>query len=185
MNLMDIILGAIFILAFVRGMKKGLFITLASLIGLVLGVYCAVYFSDFAARYLFDWFDWSEQTTNLIAFALTFMVVVYLVSIAGRFLTKIMDFAFLGIFNKILGGVCNTLIIAFIISVIFMFFNSWNPTSYVIPEEKKENSYLYYPVASLAPMVIPFILKEVDEHLNDNDENINELENNNGQKDQN
>ena len=113
------------------------------------------------------------------------MVVVYLVSIAGRFLTKMMDFAFLGIFNKILGGVCNTLIIAFIISVIFMFFNSWNPTSYVIPEEKKENSYLYYPVASLAPMAIPFILEEVDEHLNDNDENINEIENNNGQEDQN
>jgi len=177
MNLLDIILGVIFIMAFVRGMKKGLFVTLASLAGLVLGIYCAVYFSDYAAGYLYQWFDWSEQTTNLAALVITFMVVVYLVSIAGKFLTKMMDFAFLGIFNKLLGGVCNTLILAFIISVIFMFFNSWNPTNYIISEEKKENSYLYVPVASLAPMVLPYILKEVDEHRNDKSEDANEKEN--------
>ncbi len=174
MNLLDIILGVIFIMAFVRGMKKGLFVTLASLAGLVLGIYCAVYFSDYAAGYIYQWFDWSEQTTNLVALVITFMAVVYLVSILGKFLTKMMDFAFLGIFNKLLGGVCNTLILAFIISVIFMFFNSWNPTSYVISEEKKENSYLYYPVASLAPMVLPFILKEVNEQRNDENEEVNE-----------
>ena len=177
MNLLDIILGIILILAFFRGMKKGLFVTLASLVGLILGVYCAVYFSDFVAGYLFQWFDWSEKTTHLFAFAITFFAVVYLVSIAGKFLTKMMDFAFLGIFNKLLGGVCNTLILAFIISVIFMFFDSWDPTNYVIPEEKKENSYLYEPVASLAPMVLPYILKEVDEYKEDREnKNSNEKE---------
>ena len=173
MSLLDIILGIIFIMAFVRGMKKGLFVTLASLAGLVLGIYCAVYFSDYAASYLFEWFEWSEQTTNLIALAITFITVVYLVSLAGKFLTKMMDFAFLGIFNKLLGGICNTLIMAFIIGVIFMFFNSWNPTNYVISEEKKENSYLYKPVASLAPMVLPFIVKEVNEYRNDKNEETN------------
>lgn len=173
MSLLDIILGVIFIMAFVRGMKKGLFVTLASLAGLVVGIYCAVYFSDYAAGYLFEWFEWSEQTTNLIALAITFITVVYLVSLAGKFLTKMMDFAFLGIFNKLLGGICNTLIMAFIISVIFMFFNSWNPTNYVISEEKKENSYLYKPVASLAPMVLPFIVKEVNEYRNDKNEETN------------
>lgn len=174
MNLLDILLGVILIMAFVRGMKKGLFVTLASLGGLILGIYCAVYFSDFAAGYLFEWFDWSEQSTNLIALAITFIFVVYLVSIAGRFLTKMMDFAFLGIFNKLLGGVCNTLILAFIISVIFMFFNSWNPTNYVISDEKKEDSYLYKPVASLAPMVLPFILKEIKENRSEKNEENNE-----------
>jgi membrane protein required for colicin V production len=161
-------------MAFVRGMKKGLFVTLASLAGLILGIYCAVYFSDYAAGYLYKWFDWSEQTTNLVALVVTFMAVVYLVSIAGKFLTKMMDFAFLGIFNKLLGGVCNTLILAFMISVIFMFFDSWNPTNYVISEEKKENSYLYEPVASLAPMVLPFILKEVNERKTNKNQETNE-----------
>ncbi len=171
MNLLDIILGIILILSFVSGMKKGLFVTLASLIGLVLGVIGALYFSDFAAGYIYKWFSWSEQTVNITARAVTFVAIVIIISWAGKFLTKIADFAFLGVFNKILGGVFNVLISAFIISVLFMFFNFWNPTDYVIPEKKKENSYLYYPVASLAPMVLPHIIEGVEDYNDSNEEN--------------
>ncbi len=169
MNLLDIILGIILIMAFVSGMKKGLFVTLASLIGLILGIIGALYFSDFAAGYLYKWFNWSEQTVNITARAITFVAIVILISWAGKFLTKMADFAFLGVFNKILGGVFNALIAAFIVSVLFMFFNFWNPTDYVIPKEKKDNSYLYKPVASLAPLVLPHIFEEVEDY-NSSDE---------------
>jgi membrane protein required for colicin V production len=164
MNLLDIILGIILILSFVSGMKKGLFVTLASLIGLVLGIIGALYFSDFAAGYIYEWFNWSEQTVNIAARAVTFIAIVIIISWAGKFLTKMADFAFLGVFNKILGGVFNVLISAFIVSVLFMFFNYWNPTDYVIPEEKKDNSYLYHPVASLAPMVLPHLIEGVEDY---------------------
>ncbi len=163
MNLLDIILGIILILSFVSGMKKGLFVTLASLIGLVLGIIGAIYFSEYAAGYLYEQLSWSEQTINITARVITFIGIVVLVSWAGKFLTKMADFAFLGIFNKILGGVFNVLISAFIISIIFMFFNNWNPTNYVIPEEKKDNSYLYEPIVALAPMVIPNLIEEVED----------------------
>ena len=163
MNLMDIILGVILILSFVSGMKKGLFVTLASLIGLILGVIGAIYFSEFAAGYLYEWMNWSEQTINIASRLFTFIGIVILVSWAGKFLTKIADFAFLGIFNKLLGGVFNVLISAFILSVIFMFFTHWNPTDYVIPEERKENSYLFDPIASLAPMLLPDIIEEMED----------------------
>ncbi len=166
MNLLDVILGIILILAFFSGMKKGLFVTLASLIGLIAGVYGAVYFSHYVSGYIYEWFNWSGQTTNLVAFAVTFFAILFVVSMAGKFLTNIADFAFLGIFNKLLGGVFNVIIYAFIVSVIFMFFNSWNTTDYVISEEKKNNSYLYIPVASIAPMVLPYIIEEVESYTN-------------------
>ncbi len=35
-------------------------------------------------------------------------------------------------------------------------------TEYVISEEKKNNSYLYEPVAALAPMVLPNLVEEVE-----------------------
>ena len=162
MNLMDIILGIILILSFVSGMKKGLFVTLASLIGLVLGLIGAIYFSEFAASYLYEWSSWSEQTVNIAARIVTFIGIVILISWAGKFLTKMADFAFLGVFNKLLVGVFNVLISAFILSVIFMFITHWNPTDYVIPEERKDNSYLYDPIESLAPMVLPDIIEEVE-----------------------
>ncbi len=162
MNLLDIILGIILVFSFFQGMKKGLFVTLASLIGLVLGVIGAIYFSEYAASYINDWFSMNERASGFTAMAVTFIAIVIIVNWAGKFLTKIADFAFLGVFNKILGGVFNMIISAFIVSVIFMFFNDWNATEYVISEEKKNNSYLYEPVASLAPMVLPNLVEEVE-----------------------
>ena len=162
MNLLDIILGIILIFSFFQGTKKGLFVTLASLIGLVLGIIGAIYFSDYAANYINEWFSWKEQTTSFVAMAVTFIDIVIIVNWAGKFLTKIADFAFLGIFNKLLGGVFNMIISAFIVSVIFMFFNEWNATEYVISEEKKNNSYLYEPIANLAPLVLPSLVEEIE-----------------------
>lgn len=162
MNLLDIILGIILIYSFFQGTKKGLFVTLASLIGLVLGIIGAVYFSDYAANYINEWFSWKEQTISVVAMSVTFIAIVIIVNWAGKFLTKIVDFAFLGIFNKLLGGVFNMIISAFIVSVIFMFFNEWNATEYVISEEKKNNSYLYEPIANLAPLILPDLIENID-----------------------
>ena len=89
MNTIDIALGVILLIGFVVGFKKGLFVALAGLIGLVAGVYGAVYFSGYAAGFISVWFDWSEAATNLAAFAVTFLAIVLLVSLAGKFLTKI------------------------------------------------------------------------------------------------
>lgn len=161
MNLLDIILGIILIFSFVQGMRKGLFVSLASFLGLVLGVFGAIYFSEFAASYINNWFSLSEETTYFTAKLVTFIVIVFVINWAGKFLTKIADFAFLGLFNKILGGVFNMLFSAFIISVIFMFFNQWNTTDYVISSEKKENSNLYNPIAALAPLVLPDLVEDV------------------------
>ena len=163
MNSVDIILGIILLIAFYTGYKKGLFVALASLIGLVLGAIGAIYFSDYAGAYIAQWFDWSDKTTKLVAFAVTFLAIVFIVSLLGKFLTKVADFAMLGIFNKILGGVFGALKFAFIVSVVLMFVNAYSGIGgYVISEEKKENSKLYYPVAALAPLVVPHILNEVD-----------------------
>jgi len=170
MNTLDIVLGIILIIAFIGGFRKGLFVALASLIGLIAGIFGAVYFSDFAASHLAENFNWSEQTTQLAAFAVTFLVIVILISLAGKALTKIADFAMLGIINKILGGVFTVIKIAFILSVVFMFLNASNFVS-IVSEEQKEESALYEPISSLAPMIMPHILQKVDEIETELDEN--------------
>ncbi len=163
MNSVDIILGVILLIAFYSGFKKGLFVALASLIGLILGVIGAVYFSGYAGSYLASKFDWGDQTTSLAAFALTFLVIIFVVSLLGKFLTKVADFAALGIVNKLLGGVFAALKYAFIVSVLFMFMSAYSGISgYVISEEKKENSMLYAPVSAFAPLILPRILEKVD-----------------------
>ena len=169
--MVDIILGIILLIGFYAGFKKGLFVALASLVGLIAGVYGALYFSDYAAEHISKWFDWSEQNTQLAAFAVTFIVIIFVVSMVGKLLTKVANFAMLGIINKLLGGVFSLLTYALIISVLFMFINASSGLSgYVISEEKKKESRLYAPVASIAPLILPHILKEVDRYESSQDE---------------
>jgi membrane protein required for colicin V production len=165
MNIIDIIIGVILLFAFYTGLKKGLFVTLASLIGLIAGVYGAIYFSHYAGAYLSNAFDWSDQVTYLSAFAITFLAIVFVISLAGKLLTKVADFAALGLINKLAGGVFNALKLAFIISVIFMFISSSTSVSgLLISEEKKASSKLYEPIASIAPILLPNLLAEVENY---------------------
>ncbi len=161
MVLADIVIGILLLLGFYKGFKKGLLLSLASLVGVVFGVYGAIYFSGYVAEWLANRFSWGVQLTQLVAFAITFLSIIYAVSLLGKFLTKVADFAFLGIFNKLFGGALYTLIVAFLISVFFMFAGSFEAYGYGISKETKEQSVLYPSVASLAPMVLPTIIENV------------------------
>lgn len=160
MNAIDIVLGIIFVIAFFVGFKKGILRVLASLIGLVAAVYGAIAFSDPLKVYLENWFDWSQDLTKIVAFIITFLLITLLFSILGRILTKVADFAMLGIFNKLFGGIFNILKFSFLMSVVFMFVNA-SENYRILSEEERESSVLYKPVASLAPAILPTIMEEV------------------------
>jgi membrane protein required for colicin V production len=162
MNILDIILGALLLFGLVRGFMKGLFVEVASLVALIAGVYGAIHFSSFAAEFLMDKTEWNEKTINLAAFAITFVVIIIAISLAGKALTKLADFAALGILNKILGGVFGALKIGLILSVLLIVFSKMNSVIPFVGEEDIEESALYKPVKSLAPMVFPNIIKTDD-----------------------
>ena len=161
MNYLDIILGILLLWGLVRGLMKGLFVSLASLIALIAGIYIAVHFSHIVGDYLKQYVDWQENAIKLSAFAITFILVVIGISLLGRILTKIADYAALGILNKLLGAVFGLLKFAFIASVILMFVDVINDKITFIDKETKDESLLYEPVRKLAPMILPTILKEV------------------------
>lgn len=163
MNTIDIVFGIILILGAIQGLRKGLFVELASLVGLIAGIFGAIYFSYFVGDWLAEKTSWSEQMINLSAFAITFVIIVVIVSMAGKLLTKIADFAMLGIINKIAGAIFAVLKYAFLLSVVIMFLNAANDRIGFISEEAMEESLLFNPVKSFAPMILPSILEKAKE----------------------
>lgn len=163
MAVIDIVLAALLLFGLVRGFMKGLFVEVASLVALVGGVYGAIHFSNFAASYLESKTEWSEQTINITAFAITFVIIIVVIALAGKALTKLADFASLGILNKLLGGVFGMLKIGLILSVVLIVFNKMNDTITFIDEENINDSILYKPVKSLAPMIFPSIINNGEE----------------------
>lgn len=165
MSIIDIILAALLLFGFIRGLFKGLFVEVASLVALVLGVYGAIHFSGFAAGFLESKVDWNEKTINIIAFAITFVIIVLVIGLAGKALTKLADFAALGIINKLAGGLFGALKIGMILSVILIVFHKMNNTLPFMEKEDLDKSMLYKPVKSLAPMIFPNLIKSEDEPL--------------------
>ena len=158
MSVIDIVLAALILFGLIRGFMKGFFVEIASLVALVAGVYGAIHFSYFAADYLKDKTDWDEKTIAISAFAITFIAIVILIALAGKALTKIADFASLGILNKLLGGVFGALKITFLLSVVLNFFAKANDTLPLVDPATIEESMLYQPVKSLLPTVFPNLM---------------------------
>lgn len=163
MNTIDIIFGIILILGFIQGLRKGFFVELASLIGLIAGIYGAIHFSYFVGDWLVEKTAWSEQVIKLTAFAITFIIIVLIVSLAGKLLTKVANFAMLGIVNKLLGAVFAVLKFAFLLSVVLMFIDAADRQLSIIGDDNKEDSVLYSLVQPLAPALLPSILQQADD----------------------
>lgn len=167
MSIIDIVLGALLLFGLIRGSMKGLFVEVASLVALVLGVYGAIHFSHFASGFLESKVDWNEKTINIVAFAITFVIIVLTISLAGKALTKLADFAALGIINKLAGGLFGALKIGLILSVLLIVFNKLNNTLPFMEKEDLEKSMLYKPVKSLAPMIFPNLIKSETEETSE------------------
>ena len=157
MNVIDIIIGLFLLLGFVRGMFNGFFSELAGLVALVAGIYGALYLSEGTYNFLATFINWEEKYLSLLAFALTFIIIVVVISLLGRLLTSLVKLMALGLVNRLLGAVFGLLKMAFLASVVFMFLNSSGAG--FIEEETKETSVLYGPVQKLAPIFLPPIIE--------------------------
>ena len=163
MNIFDIVIAALLIFGFVRGVMKGLFVEVASLAALIGGVYGAIHFSYFIGDFLKEAVSWSQEYISLAAFAGTFIIIIVTISLLGKMLTKLADFAALGVINKILGGVFGAIKIGLILSVVFIFFGKMNDTIPFVKKETLDESILYAPVRKIAPTIFPSIIKNEDE----------------------
>lgn len=170
MNGIDIVLGALILFGLIRGLFKGLFVEVASLLALVLGIWGAIHFSFYVAEFLIDRTEWNEKTINIVAFAITFIIIVLVISLAGKALTKIADFAALGLLNKLLGAVFGGLKIALILSIVLNVFDSLNRTLPFVEDATVEESALYEPVKHLGPMLFPYIIKSEADLTNSSEE---------------
>lgn len=160
MNIFDIGIAALLLLGFVIGLFKGLLAEIASLVALIAGVYGAIHYSYFIEDLLKKFVSWDEEYVTLVAFAATFIIILIVITLLGKLLTKIADFAALGFLNKLLGGVFGFLKFGLILSIVFIFFGKMNNTIPFVKKETLRESKLFEPVKKIAPALFPSIIKE-------------------------
>jgi membrane protein required for colicin V production len=155
MNVLDIILVVPIIWLMYRGYQKGFIIELSSLVALILGIYLAINFSGYASDFLTRNFNISDKYLNILAFVVTFMVVVFGVFMIGKILEQFINILLLGFINKIAGAAFGVIKAAFLISVVLWIINSFDISRTVIKDSSREGSMLYEPIEQFAPSIIP------------------------------
>jgi membrane protein required for colicin V production len=157
MNYIDIIIIVILGIAMIRGFVNGFVRELASLAALILGIWGAIKFSSFTAARLYDYFDMTGKYVGIIAFIITFLIIVVIIHFIGLLVDKLMKAVALGFINKLLGIAFGLLKSVLIMSVIFMVLNAIEQHRPFLPKEKIEGSMLYNPISDIAPAIFPII----------------------------
>jgi len=159
MSTLDIIL-AIFLFYFAfKGFTNGLIISIATLVGLVLGFYAASHFSEFTANWLQQDMGLKSGNIRLIAYILTFVIVVVLIYLLGCFMTGVVKTVGLGILNRLAGASLGIAKGILIVSFIFLLFARIDPNGSLFTASHKKGSVLYKPISVVAPAVIPVLQK--------------------------
>ncbi|SEK93700.1 membrane protein required for colicin V production [Maribacter orientalis] len=159
MGLLDILLGIPLIWGLWKGLKNGLFMEIASIVALIAGIYGAIHFSYITGNYLSEHLEWDERNMSIIAFVITFVLIISIVHLAGNLLTKVANFAMLGLLNKVAGGIFGILKVAILLGAAFIFFDRMDSTFNLLDDETKKQSILYQPIKDIGALIFENVLK--------------------------
>jgi len=157
MNWIDLVIIIILALSMISGFTNGLVKEIASLAALILGIWGAIKFSSFTAAKLYDYFDMSGQYVGIVAFLVTFGIIVVLIHFIGIIVDKVIDATALSFVNKLLGILFSLIKSVLILSVIFVVLNSIDSRRPFLPKDKIEESMFYNPISDIAPAIFPII----------------------------
>ena len=172
MNWIDIIIIVILGISLISGFSTGFVKEISSLIALILGVWGSIKFSSFTATKLFEWFNITGGFGGLIAFIVTFLIIILIVHLLATAIDKVIKAASLGIVNKSFGALFSALKTVLVLSVVFMVVNAFDEHFHFMPEKTVEESSLYSPIADIVPAIFPTLgeggLLESFERLREN-----------------
>ena len=123
---------------------------MATLAGMVLGVFIAIRYSAYTENFLHDFLNITSKYLSYIALAVTFLVVVMLICVLGKVLTQIVDMVSLGLINKLLGTFLGVAKYFIILCVALLIADVLDDKFHFISKETKEGSLLFHPFLTFA-----------------------------------
>ncbi|MCD8102340.1 MAG: CvpA family protein [Alistipes sp.] len=153
MLVLDIILALFLLWALFNGFRKGFFVQLAGLAGLIIGVWLAMR----SGRTLGLWLGIGEKYAAIVGFLLILVLVILLVASVGRLFKGIFGFAGLSLLDKLAGTLLSAAKMWLILGLLLWGFDSLNRTAGWVSERKLGESVLYRPMVGVTAFVFPYL----------------------------
>lgn len=153
MIVVDIVIGFLLLVALFTGFRKGFFVQLAGLAGLVIGVWLAIR----SAGTLGMWLGINDKYAAVAGFLIILVVVILLVASVGRVFRGVFGFAGLSLVDKLAGMVLSLAKTGLIVALVLWGFDATNRCYGWVPEEKLDRSVFYRPMLDITTTVFPYI----------------------------
>lgn len=153
-GLVDIVLLGVLVLGAYEGYRKGFFLGLLGLVGLLVALILGFYLMEPAAVWLEENINSVHVGYPLLGFFLVFIISISLINLLGWLLKKVMDMTILGTFDRFGGIIFGLIKAGFFISLLLWLVGQFDIK---IPAEWSENSELLAYVEPMAPTVIEWL----------------------------
>lgn len=167
MNYIDIIIIILLIVSAISGAVKGFIYEVTSLIALIGGVWGAIEFSGATETFLIEKMSLNNNYIHIIAFVVTFVLIIVLVHFIGKAVEKAIETIKLNFVNRMLGLGFGLIKAAFILGIVLVLLQKLDENYPFLPERAVEESALYQPLQGVVISTFPFIynfFEEVKEH---------------------
>lgn len=160
MNIIDIVILIIALIALFKGIRDGLIKQAGGIAGLFLGIYLASKFSSLITEWLHQWINASESIVKAISFALIIIAVCFCMYLIGRLLEKVVQITTLGWVNRLLGALLSLLTITLFMGVLLSLIEYVNSNWFtLIPKEKLAEAKSVEIIRSLSDTLFPYLEK--------------------------
>lgn len=156
MNLIDLLIGTSFAWALWKGWRRGFLLEMLSMVIVLLGIWAAMEFSSVAESALKIRVSWTGQKTQLVAFVVTFFVVVFGVSLLGKVLTKAINKTPIGMVNCMLGSIV-ALLKAVLMTGVVLTILQLDFAHKLVSKQDIEKSMFAQPVLSFSQTLYPSV----------------------------
>jgi membrane protein required for colicin V production len=161
MNILDVLIGIPLVWAIIKGFSRGFVYEIASLVGLILGIYVAINFSGYVADLFASYFHWKGRAAWLASLLITFAAVVMGIKLLGQLMEKVAESLAMGPLNHIAGALAGALKSALILSIFIYMINLVDFNQSLVSPKNRKESYLWQPVSDVAPYILPQLEKRI------------------------
>lgn len=157
MAIIDIVLLLCFVPAIVSGVSKGFVKQVVEIAALLIGVWVAFRYSSLLSIWLSQQVEMDKLVLHVLCFIAILIVTAALLSIAGHFVTRVVNLVSLGWVNRVLGFFFGIIKVAIILGLLILAFEALNSTVHIIEDKSLDNAVVYNGLKGLGEEMFPFL----------------------------
>ena len=160
MNTLDIVLLASILIGFIIGLRAGLIKQLTLGAGIAIGLLLAVLYYPAAATWIQEMAGWDKWLCSFAGFSALLVSSIVALSVVGIILRWLLSLVFLGIADRLLGGLFSASIAILAVTMTVEMSSGIIPDNSITGETSQRESVLYNKVSKITFSVIEEIKKD-------------------------